>query len=405
MCIRDRDKIRAIQEFRKPKNLKQLKGFLGLTNFYNRFTNKCTEATQSLLNLLKKDTTFKWTKEMDQHFERVKELFIESVILKHPDPSKRFYLQTDASRYALGGQLYQLDENNDIGVVAFTSRVVRGAERNYFTTELELLSVVHCLQKFRTYVLGKPLTIITDNKALIFIKKCHLNNSRITRWILAIQEYDFDIIHCKGRDNIMADILSRHPEDMDKEESIDQTEELEINLINIRISKEAKEQLKNIKGYQLADTKLKRIIDLIQANKQHKLAQKYIWHNEKLYRKEKGIWKLMLTEELCRNMIYELHQAYSHVGNRRTYHLVKENFTGDSINKIMKLITRTCQTCQKSKDHFKRMVGETQPVIPKNKSELISIDYYGPLPVSTGKVRYILTMIDNFTKYVKLRCV
>ena len=94
-----------------------------------------------------------------------------------PDPSKRFYLQTDASRYALGGQLYQLDENNEIGVVAFTSRVVRGAERNYFTTELELLSVVHCLQKFRTYVLGKPLTIITDNKALIFIKQCHLNNS------------------------------------------------------------------------------------------------------------------------------------------------------------------------------------------------------------------------------------
>ena len=63
---------------------------------------------------------------MDQHFERVKELFIESVVLKHPDPSKRIYLQTDESRYALGGQLYQLDENNDIGVVAFTIRVVRG---------------------------------------------------------------------------------------------------------------------------------------------------------------------------------------------------------------------------------------------------------------------------------------
>ena len=79
---------------------------------------------------------------MDQHFERVKELFIETAILKHPDPNRRFSLQTDASRYALGGQLYQLDDNNEIGVVTFTSCVLRGAELNYFTTELELLSVV-----------------------------------------------------------------------------------------------------------------------------------------------------------------------------------------------------------------------------------------------------------------------
>ena len=135
--------------------------------------------------------------------------------------------------------------------------MLRSAELNYFTTELELLSIVHCLQKFRTYVFGKPLTIIKDNKALIFIKKCHLNNSRITRWILAIQEYDFEIVHCKGRDNVVADVLSRHPEDMYDERLIDNTEELEINHITICISKEAKDKLKNIKNYQLADTKFK----------------------------------------------------------------------------------------------------------------------------------------------------
>ena len=70
--------------------------------------------------------------------------------------------------------------------------------RDSFTTELELLSVVHCLKKFRTYVLGRPMTIITYNKALTFMQKCQLTNSRITRWILAMQEYDFDVIHCKG---------------------------------------------------------------------------------------------------------------------------------------------------------------------------------------------------------------
>ena len=76
---------------------------------------------------------------------------------------------------------------------AYTSKTFKGAERNYFTTEKELLSIVRCLEKFRIYVLGQPLTIITDNKALSFMSKCHLNNSRITRWILSIQEYNFDI--------------------------------------------------------------------------------------------------------------------------------------------------------------------------------------------------------------------
>ena len=228
-------------------------------------------------------------------------------------------------------------------------------------------------------MLGKPLTIITDNKALSFIKKCHLNNSRITRWTLAIQEYDFDIMHCRGRDNIVADILSRHPEDINEVQTIDQIDEFEINLVSVRIDKGIKKQLKNIHSYQLADTKLKSIIESVKSDKQHKLAKKYTWHNGKLYRKDKGVWKLMLPEELCHSVITELHEAYSHVGNRRTYKLFKENFTGDSINKITKLITRTCITCQKNKDHFKRLLGETRPVIPKKKGELISIDYYGCL--------------------------
>lgn len=148
-------------------------------------------------------------KKLDQCFNRVKSLFLETVMLHNPYPNKRFNLQTDASQYAIGGQLYQLDEEQQIGVVAFTSRTLKGAELNYFTIEKELLSIIHCLKKFHIYIHKKPLTIIMDNKALTFIKRCHLNNSRIMRWIQEIQEYDFDIIHCKGLDNVVADILSR----------------------------------------------------------------------------------------------------------------------------------------------------------------------------------------------------
>ena len=90
-------------------------------------------------------------------------------------------------------------------------RQLKGAELTYFTTEKELLAIVHSLSKFRSYILDAKLTIITDNKALVFLLKCKLLGARLTRWILAIQEYQFDIEYCKAKDNLVADVLSRNP--------------------------------------------------------------------------------------------------------------------------------------------------------------------------------------------------
>ena len=275
------DKVAAILEFPKPKNPKQLQGFLGLTNFYNKFTSRYAEATQPLLQLLKKEVD--WTRELDEQFEEVKQLFVNTVKLKHPNHNKRFYLQTDASKYALEGQLYQIYEDNQIGVIAFTSRVFRGAELNYFTTELELLSLVHRLKKFRTYVLGRPLTDITDNKALTFMQKCQLTCSRITRRILAIQEYDFEIMHCKGSENTVADMVSRYPEDSQEDMPRDGDEELEICAVDIKLSKQLKNQLRNISQSQQRDQKLNKIIGTLQNDTLNRLHKIYKWHNNKLY--------------------------------------------------------------------------------------------------------------------------
>ena len=160
-------------------------------------------------------------------------------------------MQCDASNFAYGGQLYQLAEEGKIGVIAFTSKTFKSAENNYYTTEKELLSIVRCLEKFRIYILGQPLTVITDNKALTFMHKCHLNNSRITRWILSIQEYKFDIVHCNGKDNVIADILSRNPADTTLEEVNDDVYEYFINHIMIEMDKDVRRIIKDIGKYQL----------------------------------------------------------------------------------------------------------------------------------------------------------
>lgn len=110
----------------------------------------------------------------------------------------------------------------------------------------------------------------------------------------------------------------------------------------------------------------------------------------------------MLTTENARELIIEIHEAYSHIGTSKTYNLFKEYFTCNAAHALIKRIVKECDTCQKCKDHYRRGVGETQPIIPKSKGDIISLDFYGPLPTSNSGVKYILVMVDNFTKYVKL---
>ena len=169
---------------------------------------------------------------------------------------------------------------------------------------------VRCLEKFRIYVLGQPLTIITANKALIFMSKCHLNNSRITRWILSIQEYNFDIIHCKGKENIVADILSRYPEDMTKEDPVDDSYEYQMNHTIIKMSKEMNMMLKNFETYQLEDKKLQQIMKDLTTDDKNELCKFYKCSNDKLYRKSKGRWKLYVPESVTGRLIEEIHTMY-----------------------------------------------------------------------------------------------
>lgn len=397
------DKVAAILNFQSPKNTKQLKGFLGLTNFYNKFTDKYAEYTQPLLKLLQKGTKYKWDQQMEEQFRLVKELFINTVVLKFPIPGRRFYLQCDASGYAYGGQLYQLDDNQEISVVAYTSKTFKGAERRYFATERELLAIVQCLKKFRIYILGQPLTIITDNKALTFIQHCHLNNSRITRWILCIQEYNFEILHCRGKENVVADILSRYPEDQIQDNPPEDNYEYQIHSILIKMNKDVAKNLKEISKIQFQNKKLRELIESIKSGEKDKTHQHYKVVEDTLYRKAKGAWKLYIPEEISATLVKEVHQMYGHVGSKKTYNLLKECFTLNNMSKLVAKTIKFCEICQKCKDGGNRnCTAETKPILPTKKNEMVSMDYYGPLPTSTGGVKYLLVIVDNFTKYVEL---
>ena len=204
----DPEKIEIIQNFSRPRNLKELRGFLGLINFYTKFSKKHATKIVPLLEYTRKGVKWSWNDDLERVFNEIKRLYSSSVLLNYPEVKKPFYLKTDASDVALGAVLFQLDDDGNICPIIYASRTLKGAELAYYTIEKELLAIVWALHKFRSYIMGGKIIIRTHHKALTFLKSCKLLSGRLTRWTMAIQDYDISIEHCPGKNNLVADTSS-----------------------------------------------------------------------------------------------------------------------------------------------------------------------------------------------------
>ena len=132
----------------------------------------------------------------------------QTKILRNPDFTKEFILFTDASNVALGASLMQ-EHGGKLFPVCFLSRTLAKAERNYSVIEKECLAIVWAITKLHKYLLGRKFTLLTDHKPLLALSKKRISNGKIQRWALALLDYTFDIRSVRGRDNIIADFLSR----------------------------------------------------------------------------------------------------------------------------------------------------------------------------------------------------
>lgn len=153
-----------------------------------------------------------WDREMDEAFATLKNRISSAPILHLPDLSKHFIVQTDASGHGIGAILLQ-EHGTEIFPVAYASRKLRGAEIRYSTIELECLAIVWAVRKFETYLFGKEFTLQTDHRPLTFLHTAKLENKRLMRWSMLLQQYQFRIQAVKGEGNLGADFLSRCPPD------------------------------------------------------------------------------------------------------------------------------------------------------------------------------------------------
>lgn len=201
-------KIKAIQNFPVPKTAKDIKSFLGLLGYYRRFIQNFAKITKPFTKCLKKGEKIIHTKEFLETFQLCKKILSNDPILQYPDFNKPFILTTDASNIALGAVLSQGNIGSDLPI-AYASRTLNSAENNYSTIEKELLAIVWATKYFRPYLFGRKFTIVTDHKPLQWLFNLKEPNSRLVRWRLKLEEYDYNIIYKKGKNNTNADALSR----------------------------------------------------------------------------------------------------------------------------------------------------------------------------------------------------
>ncbi|WPJ64059.1 hypothetical protein SMAC4_09794 [Sordaria macrospora] len=207
----DPTKIKDIAEWPAPITVTGVRGFLGFVNFYRRFIKGFGGIAKPLNDLTKKDAVFNWTKECDDAFNKLKQMILDDPILMLPDPDKEFEVETDASDWAMGGQLGQRDDQNRLHPIAFFSKAFRGPELNYPIHDKELMSIIWAFKEWRPWLSGtkEPVKVYSDHKNLTYFTSTKELNQRQTRWSEFLSQFNFNIYYRKGSENARADALSR----------------------------------------------------------------------------------------------------------------------------------------------------------------------------------------------------
>ena len=210
------EKVRAIKEAPRPKNITELKSYLGLLSYYNRFMPHLPTVLSPLYRLLRRDQSWPWSPEADRAFAQSKELLTSDDVLVHFDPTLDLVLACDASQYGIGAVLAHRMPNGSERPIAFASRTLTNTENKYAQIEKEGLVCVYGVKKFHCYLYGCHFSLISDHKPLLSL----LNGSRavsaqasarIQHWALTLASYEYDLLYKSSKDHANADAMSRLP--------------------------------------------------------------------------------------------------------------------------------------------------------------------------------------------------
>lgn len=385
------DRTKPIDEYPTPKNVKQLSRFLGMTAFYARFIKNYATITIPLNHLKKKGVPFVFGPDQVQAFETLKRALVSSSILRMPDFTRDFVVHTDASGSAIGAVLMQT-HGDQLFPVSYASRALNKHELNYSTLQLECLAIVFALQKYQQYLEHREFELHSDCSALTWLLNHPRQMGKIARWVSFINSFKFKIYHIRGRDNVIADALSRLYENSEPTEISPPTPQPStLSLFALP------EVFKDIADHQLDDPDLRKIIRSTNKPQNYSVENNILLHRQPNQTKPRVVVPSKLLDLIFK--YYHESPTSAHLGINKTLSRIEPFFWSPDLKAYVTNRVRACVSCQRCKQAPNTKVGRLASEIVTKPWEKIFIDHIGPLPLSANRNRYILTIVDSFSKF------
>ena len=412
-------KVSAVKEWPVPTSKKEVRAFLGLAGYYRRFVKGFSGIAEPLTLLTGDNVVWRWADAQKTAFQKLKEALCSAELLVYANPNRSYVLQTDASDYAVGAVLSQVQDDNKERPIAYWSHKLNKAEYNYSATEKELLAIVLACEHWAGYLEGSqfPILVRTDHQPLTWLNNRPVMTARLARWVARLTGYDFKISYVKGKENIAADALSRRSDmeaiartEIEKLRSQGQGERVKLaamraeeNEISAAVDSQQSELEVNIE--MLWD----RMRQAAMSDDRYMLRLKGSQADDKWERRDGLLWSsdgavwVPDSREL-RSLVLQLaHDWAGHFGITRTLSKVRQHCVWDGMTREVEDYCRSCVTCAIHKSTNQRPGGVLRQLpIPSEPWESIGIDFVGPLPPSVNGNDCILVIVDRFTKMVLL---
>ena len=385
------DKVQAVAEWPVPKNVRDVRAFLGTAGYYRKFIKDFSRISAPITELTKEKVKFEWTATHQAAFVTLKNAMQSAPVLILPDPKLPFVVHTDASGFAIGAVLMQ-DHGKGLQPIAFLSKKMLDAETRYPVHEQELLAIIHALSSWRHYLYGTKFKVMTDHKSLQYFKTQPVLSGRQSRWKDVIANFDFDIEYIKGEANPVADGLSRRADHSSQLFSIAARRGGSAPLavsFSTDLAADIVQAARADSVYQAALNKRRTADDPIQV-KDGRLVR-----GDRVFVPNDAALQTRIMQECHDSPIG------GHLGKEKTIEQVKRRFYWPGMDATIQQYVTTCDACQRNKPSQQSPMGLLKPLpIPDRPWQQVSMDLITALPRSKLGNDAIVVFVDKLTKMV-----
>lgn len=393
------DKLRAIKEAPEPKDVVQLRSYLGLMSYYRKFLSKAASLLEPLNKLLRHGVEWEWGAEQKKAFNSSKAELLESCLI-HFDPKLPVVVSGDSSAYGVGAVLCHIKDGQELPV-AFVSRTLNVAERKYSQIEKEGLAMIFALKRFHHYLWGRKFTLVTDHKPLLGLFNPQkpipaMASGRIQRWALMMQAYSFDLMHRSGKCLGAADTLSRLPL-KDELDIIPICSEW-VQLVDVLDKTPV--TAKDIKNWTTYDPILSQVLLYCEngwPSNVDKIYSSYFCRRTELSTQDGCIlWgsRVIVPEKGRKSMLDELHKG--HLGSTKMKQLARSYVWWPNLDADLESVTNQCAVCLANRQMPNKAALHPWEW-PSKPWHRVHADYAGPVAGS-----YFLVIVDAHSKWIEI---